>query len=209
MATIQMPKIFRHSALLLALTMPSAAAADLLLISRVSSDDAPAQAAYLWVGESALRFDNGKQALIADFVQRRVHLLDHATRTVSSTDINTTKAALPVVQAQPGSSTIRRWTAREYVLNWPEYGLSSRVFTSEIDGIDSADFSRTLRKLTGVPGAQWLSALADLPGIPVRIETTRSNADGSVDTQVRDTVNVMRRTPPVATYRIPSSYKPG
>lgn len=204
-----MPRIFRRSLFLIALVMPSAAAADLLLISRVSSDDAPAQAAYLWVGESALRFDNGKQALIADFTQRRVHLLDHATRTVRSADINRAKAALPVVQSQPGSRTIRRWTAREFVLNWPEYGLSSRVFTSEIDGIDSGAFSSALRKLTGVPGAQWLAALADLPGIPVRIETTRSNADGSVDTQVRDTVNVMRRTPPVATYRIPSSYKPG
>ena len=203
----QLPKMVTRQLLLGLLCLPSVAAADLLLISRVSDGDAPATAAYLWVGSSALRFDNGKQALIADLAQQRIHLLDHNSRTVTSGPLTKTKGAAPVVQVSPGTTTIRRWSATEHVLNWPEYKLSSRVFTSQIDGIDSAVFTKTVRQLAGVPGAHWLAAVAELPGIPVRIETTRINADGSVDTQVRDTVNVLRRTPPVAAYRVPSSYK--
>ena len=194
--------------LITAALLPTAAAADLLLISRVSIGEAPARAAYLWVGESALRYDDGQQALIADFASRRVHLLDHAKRTVTSGDIETTAAALPVIQAQPSTTQVRRWTASEYLLQWPEYGLSTRVFTSQVEGIDAGLFSRTVRKLTGVPGAQWLAAMAELPGIPVRIETTRSHADGSSAILIRDTVNIMQRTPPVATYRVPAAYKP-
>lgn len=209
MVNIQLPTRLQRGIVILLLCLPSAASADLLLISRVSNGGEPAKAAYLWVGESALRFDNGKQALIADLAKRRVHLLDHEARTVTSADIDKTAAATPIVAVQPGTTTIRRWTASEYVLKWPQYDLSARVFTSQIEGIDADAFARSVRQLTGVPGAQWLAAVADLPGIPVRIETTRINADGSVQTQVRDTVNVMRRTPPVATYRIPSGYKPG
>ena len=210
MFRFQLPTFFTRAAQCVALPLllaaPTIACADLLLISRVTDDDGPATAAYLWVGESALRFDNGKQALIADFAQQRIHLLDHAARTYTSADIGKAATAAPIVERQAGTTAVRRWTASEYLIRWPEYRLTTRVYTSQIEGIDANAFSKTLRQLTGVPGTPWLAAMATLPGIPVRIETTRRNADGSESRQVRDTVNVMQRTPPVATYRIPSGY---
>lgn len=198
--------IVRLLALAAAATVP-VAVADTLLISRIQppDPDAKARAAYLWVGANALRYDDGRQALIADFAAGTVSVLDHADKTVRQQTLGRPPTALPVVDVVPGTTQVRRWPAREHVLRWPEYGITSRVFTSQIAGLDDQLFRKAVRKLAGVPGAGWLAALADLPGFPVRIESTVETDQGSVTT-ARDTINVMTRDAPVATYRVPAGY---
>ena len=181
--------------------------ADTLLISRIQppGDGSPARAAYLWVGQEALRDGAGRMARFADFSGKTVSVLNHADKTVLQQALERPPKALPVIDVVPGTTQLRRWPARQHVLRWPEYGITATVFTTTIAGIDDAAFRAAVRRLAGVPGAGWLAALAELPGLPVRIES-RVETDSGTAVTVRDTINVMQRDAPVATYRVPAAY---
>ena len=227
-------KIFAPlAALALLTTTLDARPADLLLTRKTHEEGAPPgrgeSTQTIWLGSDRMRVEAEGRVTIVRLDQKKIFLLDPAAKTAASIELpydimkyvpedqaglvtqlraaNAVKATLT-----PGdeTKTIGSWNAQKSTLTISTArGIAEEVvlWTTRDLPVDTRGFVEMYGAFSGLmPGREAIAEeLAKLPGIPVRIETTRSRGPVKVTT-VDEVVSAEPKEAPSGTFDVPADY---